>query len=157
MRKICKVFVIKNYHYQNDMNEALEIANNEGNHGDIICGNDYHMNSTSIIYKLNNKIYIIKALDLNEFPKTVNTIPIEISKYVKKPEIFYKNLLDEFKSFKKQETFISTVILCETHKKFILNYTSFDIENYIYSIDTENLWKRNKNDYYDLKCFNYKK
>lgn len=156
MRNICKVFIIKNYDFQNDMNKALEIASNEGLHGDIICGNDYHMNSTSIIYKQNNETKIIKALDLNEFPKTVNTISVEISKYIKKPEIFYKNLLDEFKSFKKQETFISYVELCNTHKKFISKYTFVDFENYSYSIDDINLWQRNKKNYYDLKNFNYK-
>jgi len=157
MRKICKVFIIENYDFKNDMDKALEIANNEGLHGDILCGTDYHMHSTSIIYKQNNEIKIIKSLDLDEFPKTVNKIPIEISKYIKKPEVFYKNLLDEFKSFKKQETFISNVKLCDTHQKFISKYTFFDIENYNYSIDDENLWQRNKTEYYDLKCFNYKK
>lgn len=157
MRKICKVFIIENYNFKNDMNKALQIANDEGLHGDIICGNDYHMNSTSIIYKQNNEIKIVNALDFNEFPKTVNQIPVVISKYIKKPEQFYKNLLDEFKSLKKQETFISTIVLCNTHEKFILKFTSFDIQNYKYSIDDTYLWKHNINEYYDLKYFNYKK
>ena len=106
MRTICKVFIIENYDFKNDMIDALQIANDKGLHGDVICGNNYHMNSTSIIYKQNNEIKIINALNLNEFPKTVYKIPVEISKYIKKPEKFYKNLLDEFKSLKKQETFI---------------------------------------------------
>lgn len=102
---IANVYVIDDYDYKKDMNKALEIANYDNvKHGDIICGTDYHMNSTAIIYKQPDEIKIIDALDLNEFPKTVFNVKSNISKFIPNPHIFYAELLDEEISLMDQDT-----------------------------------------------------
>lgn len=153
MEGVCEVFVINNYKYEKDIKKALDIAANEGKHGDIICGTDYHMNTTSIIYKIENEIKIIKALDLNEFPKTIYNVLIEISKHIKNPEIFYKQLLDEEESFLNQDTFISCVELCEEHVEFISKFTNPDFTKNNYTIYCDYLCESNKNNYYNIKSF----
>ena len=157
MNKTCKIFVIDDYNYQNDIKLALKIAKDiKTKHGDIICGKDYHMNSTSLIYKQNDEIKIINALDFNEFPKTVFNVPIEISKFIKNPHIFYKKIFNNEKSLLHYNTFICEVKLSKEHEHFISKFTQINFEKYNYTIDANELYMQNKNEYYDIQCFNYK-
>jgi hypothetical protein len=140
------------------MNEALEIANEmDAKHGDIITGTDYHMCSTSLIYKQDDIVTITNALDLDEFPKTVFNVPISISKFIKNPHVFYKELLDPEESFFDQDTFISYVKLSKEHEHFIEKFCTVDFEKYNYSINFDELFAQNKNNHWDIKSFNYKK
>lgn len=138
------------------MDKALEIANcNNVKHGDIICGTDYEMNSTAIVYKQHDEIKIINALNLNEFPKTVFNVKSNISKFIQNPHIFYAELLDEEISLMDQDTFILEVELSEEHEHFISKFIKPDFLNYSYTIDTRYLFVSNKNKMYDIKSFKY--
>lgn len=153
---IANVYVIEDYNYKKDMDEALIIANDDDvMHGDIICGIDYHMNSTSIVYKQPDEIKIINALDLNEFPKTVFNVKSNISKFIQNPHIFYAELLNEEISLMDQDTFISEVELSEEHEHFISKFVKPDFLNYSYRIDSINLYVINKNNKYNIKSFKY--
>ena len=154
---IANVYVIDNYDYKKDMDEALEIANdNDVMHGDIICGTDYEMNSTAIVYKQPDEIKIINALDLNGFPKTVFNIKSIISKFMPNPHIFYAELLNEEISLIDHDTFILEVELSEEHEHFISKFVKPDFSNYSYTIDANYLFVSNKNKKYDIKLFKYK-
>jgi len=158
MDELCNVFIIVDYNYDKDMETVLNIANEKDtNHGDIICGTDYHMCSTSLIYKQNNEIKIIKAIDLDLFPSTVYNVPTIISKFIKNPQIFYKELLNESESLFYQDTFISYVKLSEEHEDFIKKFVThpIDFSNYNYSINFNKIFIKNKKNYYDIKTFDY--
>lgn len=154
-RKRCNVHVIEEYNYYENINLALEIAENpEIMHGDIICGTDYHMNSTSAIYKQENTLKIVNLL--SGFPETIFNIPVEISKFIENPHLFYEELLDEEESLSYHDTFISYVELGAEHYKFISKFTEPDFEKYTYSIDSNNLYIRKTNSFYGVKSIKYK-
>lgn len=155
---IAYVYVIDDYNYKKDMDKALKIANDiDVKHGDIICGTDYHMNSTAIVYKQADEIKIINALNLNEFPKTVFNVKSIISKFIPNPHIFYVELLDEEISMMDQDTFILEVELTKEHEHFISKFVKPDFSNYSYIIDANYLFVSNKNKKYDIKLFKYQK
>jgi hypothetical protein len=133
----CEVFIIQDFHHDREYDELPSILL-EAKHGDIICGTDYDMQSTCIVYKHNDETKIISALDLSECPKTVFNIPIKISEHIHDPNTFYYELLDEEESLNFQETFICEVKLTNVHEWFVKQYfkdCNFEIYKYTLAHD----------------------
>lgn len=138
MDNTAEVFFVDNYDYIRDMKEAFKIAC-DAKHGDIIRGENYDCNSVSVIYKHKNTIKIINLSEHNV--KTMWVIPEEISSLIKRPDIFYFDLMDTYNS----EFVITSVRLTESHRKFINNFLIPNFSDNEYSIQDGILYEKNLN------------
>jgi hypothetical protein len=137
----CVVFIIKKFD-KNKQYKKMKNIFRDAQHGDIVTGTDYDMHSTCAIYKQDDIIKLVSLLDHNEFPKTVYTIPIEISEHIENVYEFYKELLNESNALSICSIFICAIKLCEIHTDFIKQYyDSVDFKEYRYSIQDSTLYR----------------